>query len=244
MSAWVVVAVAITLGAVVKGITGMGLPPVALPVMAIFLGVEDAVVVMAIPTVVTNFALVVDNWEYRRDNPVVGRMVVASAIGGVLGAWLLTNLDERAIAVLMAVLVGAYVASRATGSDWTMSRRVTEVSAAPVGLVGGVLQGATGLSGPWFGSYLHAMRLSAATFVFSIAAMFQFSSATQVVGLAVLGRYDARLFGLSVLAAVLAVGVVVGVRAFAPRVPRRVFDTLVIAVLVGSVVAMLYDSFS
>jgi uncharacterized membrane protein YfcA len=244
MSAWLVVAVAITLGAVVKGITGMGLPPVALPVMAIFLGVEDAVVVMAIPTVVTNFALLVDNWEYRRDNPVLGRMVVAAAIGGTLGAWLLTNLDERAIAVLMAVLVGAYVLAWATGSDWTLSRRVTEVSSVPVGLVGGVLQGATGLSGPWFGSYLHAMRLSPATFVFSIAALFQFSAATQVVGLAALGRYDARLFGLSVLAATLAVAVVIGVRTLAPSVPRRVFDVLVMAVLVGSVVAMLYDSFS
>jgi uncharacterized protein len=244
MSAWLVVAVAITLGAVVKGITGMGLPPVALPVMAIFLGVEDAVVVMAIPTVVTNFALLVDNWEYRHDNPVLGRMVVASAIGGVLGAWLLTNLDERVIAILMAALVGGYVLALATGRDWTMSRRVTEVSSTPVGLVGGVLQGATGLSGPWFGSYLHAMRLRPATFVFSIAALFQFSSATQAVGLAALGRYDARLFGLSILAAVLAVAVVVGVRAFAPKVPRRVFDGLVIAVLVGSVVVMLYDSFS
>jgi uncharacterized membrane protein YfcA len=244
MSAWLAVAVAITLGAIVKGITGMGLPPVALPVMAIFLGVEDAVVVMAIPTVVTNFALLVDNWEHRRENPVLGRMVVAAAIGGTLGAWLLTNLDERAIAVLMAVLVGAYVVAWATGSDLTLSRRVSEVSAAPVGLVGGVLQGATGLSGPWFGSYLHAMRLTPATFVFSIAALFQFSAASQVVGLAVLGRYDARLFGLSVLAATLAVAVVVAVRTLAPNVPRRLFDVLVMAVLVGSVVTMLYDSFS
>jgi uncharacterized membrane protein YfcA len=244
MSAWLAVALAITLGAIVKGITGMGLPPVALPVMAVFLGVEDAVVVMAIPTVVTNFALLVDNWEYRRDNPVVGRMVVAAALGGILGAWLLANLDERVIAVLMAVLVGAYVAVRAVGSSWTLSRHVAKVSAAPVGLVGGALQGATGLSGPWFGSYLHAMGLRPATFVFSIAAVFQFSAATQVIGLAAFGKYDARLFGLSVLAAALAVVVLVGVRNWAPRVPRRVFDALVIVVLVWSVAAMLYDSFS
>ena len=244
MPAWIAVAVAITLGAAVKGITGMGLPPVALPVMAIFIGVEDAVVVMAIPTVVTNLALVVDNWEVRRENPVLVPMVVTSVIGGALGAWLLTNLDDRAIAVLMALLVAAYVASRVTGSQWTMSRRLVGVTAAPVGLVGGVLQGATGLSGPWYGSYLHAMGLAAPVFVFSIAALFQFSSAAQVVGLAVLGRYDARLFGLSVLAATLAVTVVVGVRTLAPRVPRRAFDAMVLVVLVGSVAVMLVESFS
>jgi uncharacterized membrane protein YfcA len=243
MPAWLAVSIAIVIGASVKGLTGMGLPPVALPVMAIFVGVEDAVVIMAIPTVVTNFALLVDNWEVRHVNPVLWRMVVAAAVGGVLGAWLLTNLDERVIAVLMALLVAAYVGARLVGTNWTMSPRLVGTTALPVGFVGGVSQGATGLSGQLFGTYLHAMQLQPAVFVFSIAALFQFSSATQVVALLALGRYDARLFALSLLAATLAVVVVVAVRSFAPRVPRRAFDALVLLVLVGSVVTMLYESF-
>jgi hypothetical protein len=44
-----IILVAIALGSFVKGVTGSGLPQIAIPVMAIFLGVERAVVLMAIP---------------------------------------------------------------------------------------------------------------------------------------------------------------------------------------------------
>jgi uncharacterized membrane protein YfcA len=243
VTAWLAVAVAVIVGATVKGLTGMGLPPVALPVLAIFVGVEDAVVVMALPTVVTNVALLVGNWEHRRENPILPPMVVASAIGGLGGAWLLTNLNERVIAVMLATLVVAYVVSRLTRSDWTIPDHVARRASVPVGVVGGVLQGATGLSGTWFGSFLHATCLRPPVFVFSIAALFQVSALASVVGLATLGRYDGRLLGMSVLASLLAVLVVVGVRPFARRVPQHAFDVLVLVVLVGSVITMLVDAF-
>lgn len=244
MTAVLAVAIAVIVGATVKGLTGMGLPPVALPVMAIFVGVPDAVVIMALPTVVTNVALLVGNWDYRRENTLLVPMVVASAIGGVAGAWLLTNLDERVIAVLLAAVVVAYVLSRLTSNGWTMSDGVARRVSLPVGLAGGVVQGATGLSGPLFGSYLHARALHPPVFVFSIAALFQVSALASIGGLAVLGRYDGRLLGLSVLASLLALTVVVSVRPFARRVPQGAFDTVVLVVLVGSVIAMLVDAFS
>ncbi len=244
MSPWIAVALAVIAGATVKGLTGMGLPPVALPVLAIVVGVEDAVVIMALPAVVTNFALLVGNWDQRRENPVLPPMVVASAVGGLLGAWLLTNLDEHVIAVLLAVLVGAYVVSRLRRKDWTMSTDVARRASVPVGFAGGVVQGATGLSGTLFGSYLHAMSLRPPVFVFSISALFQVSALAQMAGLAALGRYDGRLLGLSALASLLALVVVIGVRPFARHVPQHAFDTIVLVVLVGSVVMMLLDAFA
>ena len=54
----VVIVIAIAVGAFIKGATGGGLPQVAIPVMAPFLGVEHAVVLMAIPGIVSNAWLV------------------------------------------------------------------------------------------------------------------------------------------------------------------------------------------
>lgn len=244
LTAWFAVSLAVVAGATVKGLTGMGLPPVALPVLAIFVSVDDAVVIMALPTVVTNVALLVGNWEERRGNPVLPRMVVASAAGGLVGAWLLTNLDERVIAVLLAVTVIAYVVSKLSRTDWTMPHGVARRASVPVGVAGGVLQGATGLSGTLFGSYLHAMSLRPPVFVFSIAALFQVSSFAAVIGLAALGRYTLQLLGLSILASMLALLVVVGVRPLARRVPQHAFDSIVLVVLVGSVITMLIDAFT
>jgi len=54
---------AVSIGAFIKAITGMGLPPIPTPVMAAFLGVEHAVVVIAGPAQLTNTWLL---WEHRR----------------------------------------------------------------------------------------------------------------------------------------------------------------------------------
>ncbi|MGH8881913.1 MAG: hypothetical protein ACRD0P_31950, partial [Stackebrandtia sp.] len=60
----VVIVAAIAVGAFIKGATGGGLPQIAIPVMAVFLGVERSVVVMAIPGVVANGWLV---WSHRTE---------------------------------------------------------------------------------------------------------------------------------------------------------------------------------
>lgn len=83
MSAWqfVLVVVAILLGALVKAITGVGLPLLAVPVIAAFTSIDDAVVVLAVPNLVANLQLV---WRERNhlsanpDLPVLG-------LTGVLG---------------------------------------------------------------------------------------------------------------------------------------------------------------
>jgi uncharacterized membrane protein YfcA len=46
-----VVAVAVLVGAMVKSITGMGLPLVAIPIMTMFMPTETAVAVLAMPNV-------------------------------------------------------------------------------------------------------------------------------------------------------------------------------------------------
>jgi uncharacterized protein len=244
MSPWLAVALAVGFGAAVKAISGMGLPPVAIPVLGIFVGIEDAIVIMAIPTVVTNLALICDGWETRRRNEDLPRMLGAAAVGGAAGAWLFSGLDPSIIAVLLSVVVGAYVVSRLVQRQWSLPHRTASRLAVPVGLVGGVSQGATGLSGTVFATYLHAAALPPVVFVFSIAALFQLSSTFQVVGLAVLGRYDARLLGLSVLAAALAIVVMLVVRPLARRVPRAAFDQIVLVIIAASTVHMLVDSFS
>lgn len=242
MPAWLAVAIAVSVGAGVKGITGMGLPPVALPVLAIFVGVHDAVVIMAIPTVVTNTALITGNWDVRRANRHLPATVLAAVAGGACGAWLLTSLDERFVAVLLGTLVVAYIASRLLQPDWVLAGTAARRVGVLAGAGGGVLQGSAGLSSPVFATYLHALAIPQRVFVFSIASLFQISAAAQIVGLLVLGRYDLELLGLSVLAAALALLVLLAVRPLAQRVPHAVFDKLVLLVLAGSTSKMLVDA--
>ena len=57
-----IMVIALAIGGFVKGVTGLGLPSIAIPVMAGFLGVEHAVIIMVIPIAVLNAWLV---WTHR-----------------------------------------------------------------------------------------------------------------------------------------------------------------------------------
>ena len=105
-----IVALAVILGSLIKGTTGFGLPLTAVPVIAFFVGVQDAVVIMAAPTAVSNAMLV---REYRRELRFVQGLpsfVGLGAIGAVAGAWLLPRINDRLLFLLLALLLSSFLA--------------------------------------------------------------------------------------------------------------------------------------
>lgn len=237
------VALAMVVGALVKAVTGMGLPPVAIPVLAQFVGIRDAVVIMALPTVVTNAML---TWRYRQaaaGTPHLPVLIGTGVLGAVAGAWLLTVLDERIlVSVLVAAVVG-YVLAWSRGQASSMPASVGRVVAAPVGLLAGAMQGATGMSGPIVVTFLHALRLPRRSYVFAITLLFQVFALGQIAGLIAVGGYTGERLRLSLLATVLVVIVLAVAARLADRVPRRLFDVLVIGVLLLSTLRLALDAF-
>jgi uncharacterized membrane protein YfcA len=173
---------ALSLGAVVKGATGMGLPLVALPVLTAAFGLQHAVGLMVIPLIVTNVWQV---WRYRADarSPLLGFMplfLVAGVLGIVLGTWALTALPERLLVLVLGVILLAYVAMRLRSPHWSLGLVAAKRLGPIVGLVGGVLQGATGISSPVTVSFIHAIGLDRTAHVFAVSAMFLLFSVVQL----------------------------------------------------------------
>ena len=236
-----IIVAAMSVGAFVKGATGQGLPQLAIPVMATFIGVQDAVVIMTIPGIVTNAWLL---WIYRayypetRDLPA---LLLAGTIGAITGTVLLDTLDEDLLSVTLAALIVAYVVMFLTHPELMLPPRVTRVASPPVGLAAGVLQGATGISGPVVATYLHAYRYDKAVYVLSITTLFQVWAMVQGVTLAGLGLYTTNLLVLSLLSLIpIMVMLALGSR-FAGRLSRRTFELIVIGLLVTSAARLLYN---
>src|SRR5690625_6018227 len=99
-------------GTVVKGVTGSGLPMVAIPVMATFLGVEDAVVIMAIPSVLTNGWMVWSNRTAAWRATPLPVLVVTGCVGSVLGVALLAWLVVRWLVGTLACVFVTYLLVR------------------------------------------------------------------------------------------------------------------------------------
>ena len=100
-----------------------------------------------------------------------------------------------------------------------------------MGFTAGTLSGSIGATGPLLASYLLALDVPAATFVFSLALMFVTNSTTRLVGLIALGQLTPGLLGLALLLVVPAVlGLFTGMW-LQGRLPKQGFQRAVLLVL-------------
>ena len=112
---------AFALGGLIKGATGAGTPVVAIPVMAVFLDVRIAVVLMVLPNFVTNI------WQlYAFRENLLGpgfwwKHAIAGFIGAAAGTFLLAILPTRLLLILVAIAVVAYIALRTARPDFMRS---------------------------------------------------------------------------------------------------------------------------
>jgi uncharacterized membrane protein YfcA len=236
------VAIAVIIGSLVKSVTGIGLPPIAIPVLALFVGPQDAIVIMTLSTIVTNAYL---SWTYRDalgDTRYLWTMMIAGMVGAPIGVYFLTSLDPVIVGVVLGVTVLIYVTLSFVKPDMTISDATARRAAVPVGLAGGALQGATGLSAVVLASYIHALGIKPRAFVFTVSMLFQVFAIMQAIGFVVADAYTPDLVLASVVAAVVAtIALAIGTR-FSPRVSPVVFNRLVMAVLTFSALKLLYDA--
>ena len=93
---------ALAAGSFVKGIAGLGLPLIAIPVMAGFMDVERAVAIMVVPGILINVYLL---WTYRSHAVSFASlplMIGVGVIGIIIGAWILSRTPEVYLLSFMA----------------------------------------------------------------------------------------------------------------------------------------------
>jgi uncharacterized protein len=233
---------AMFLGAFVKGVSGMGLPLLAVPVMATFLGVEHAVVIMAIPGILTNIWLI---WRHRAHLGALGHLwslLLLGGVGAVVGTYGLAALDPRVLALALVAVIGIYVALALRNEAVRIPQRLAGWLSPPIGVAAGLLQGATGVSGPLLSTYLHALRLPKHVFVVSVSVLFGGFALVQAITLARLGLYSVDRLAQSFLALVpMMIAMPLGARV-TDRLSQRAFERFVLAILVVTAAKLLYDA--
>ena len=244
VAALTTVLVAMAVGSFIKGATGQGLPQIAIPAIATFVGVEHAVVVMAIPGVVTNAWLLWNHRDHRGESRDLPMLLGTGTVGAIAGTILLKQLDERFLAVAIATAVGIYAAVFLVRPSLKLSPALTRVTSGPVGLAAGALQGATGMSGPIVSTYLHGYRLNQRAYVFQLTTVFQVYALVQAITFVFIGLYTSERVLQSCLALVPTMAALpLGAR-IAGRLSQRTFDIVVLAIPVLAAVKLVYDAFA
>lgn len=225
-----------------KGITGMGLPLVATPLLAGVFGPKAAVVIVTIPIFAANSILVLQGWKRLDVLRSVAPIIAASAFGTIVGVNLLALLDQRTFAILISAMVVIFLlrGDRLIGED--PGARRARILGPIVGLVGGVLQGTTSIASPLIGSFFHARKMDRHEYVVVLAAIFELNAIIQLLGYGALGLYTPGIVAIGLLGLVPTLLALMAGIFFRGRLDQARFRQLIVVLLVLSVVNLLWKT--
>lgn len=240
-----VVLAAVALGFFAKGVTGIGGPLLAIPVLAAFEGVEYAVAVIAIPTFVANAWLL---WRHRSSASTVrrylGPLLIAGLIAIPLGVWLLVSVSDQAITLLLALFIIGYIIWFLAKPQLKLSEGAARRAAAPTGFVAGAMQGATGISGPILVTFFHSLGLKRSSFIAAVTIPFLILGGAQIISLVALDAYDGERVVAAAIAVIPAMAVLSPAARLGERIQHQTFQYLVLALLAATAIRLLWSVFT
>jgi uncharacterized membrane protein YfcA len=240
--AWLIIALALAAGGLTKGITGLGLPAVAVPIMASFLGVKDAVMIMLFPTLVTNAWLAWKERDTHVEVPELSLLLLAGIPGVGLGAVVLSVSSGRFLETVLSVWILVYLVLRFLRPELRLSKKSRRQLAPPVGFACGALQGATGICAPVLVPYVDALGVGARTYVFAFSAVFMFLGFGHITMLAIFGAFPHEQLIQSLIAVIPAMIFVPIGRGLRHYIHPDNFGLLIRAVLFVTAVRLFYGA--
>lgn len=237
---WILIALAF--GGVSKGLTGLGLPLITVPVLAGVFGVERAVLIMVIPSMLLNHYAAWMHRDGRHDLPEIRRILLGAIPGVAVGASVLQVASDRFLATSLATWIMGYVLLRLLHPDLRITASIRQRWSPLVGASAGALQAATGISAPIVVPYLDALGLVPRSYVFAASVCFGAFATGHFLVVVISGVYTPQLLGQSLLALVPALACVpVGI--WARRfISRGSFDWIIRLTLVTMAGRLLYGA--
>jgi uncharacterized membrane protein YfcA len=237
----VLVAIAVFASAAVQSTTGFGFALLAVPLMAVVIPAEEAVVLCGAFSLLTSSTQAITERAHAV-RPVAARMLVGALIGAPFGLAVLSVTTGRQLRFVLAGVIFTFLLLTMRGFTLHRAGRAVDLGA---GVVAGVLNTSLSTNGPPIVMALHAREMPPDPFRGTIAAVFTGSNVISVTLFAATGRYDVEslvLFAVSFPA--LCLEYVVGTRLrrrFDPSSFRRLVVQLLaltgVITLVGAIVA-------
>lgn len=226
------IAVVFLLAGAVKGVIGLGLPTIAVALLALVMAPAEAAALLIVPSLLTNA------WQMR-PWPALPALVArlwpmqAGVIAGTLGAaWLFGAPHGRAAMVSLGVALILYAAWSLAGLRLHVAARLELPVGAMVGACTGAVTAVTGVFAIPAVPYLQALGLEKDELVQAMGLSFTVSTLALAVGLYANRSYPGAALGMSVLMVVPALaGMWVG-QLLRQRMSPAVFRTVFLSSLI------------
>jgi uncharacterized membrane protein YfcA len=212
------IATAFILAGLVKGVSGMGLPTVAMGVLGAMMSPLSAASLLIVPSFVTNVWQLFTGPSFAALIARLWLMMLAIMVGTVFGARLLVSADTRWTTMALGAVLAAYAGFSLLARPLAVVPNVERWLAPLTGLVTGVIAGATGVFSIPAVPYLQALGLSKDDLVQALGLSFTVSTIALAIGLAHGGAFEFR----GVMASALAVAPAFLGMAFGQAVRHRI----------------------
>ncbi len=233
----IALSVIIFFASIVRGFTGFGLALVAVPLIQFILPVTDTAVFIAIINMIFSLLYYRRSRELVREQP-LGRMALFTGAGVAAGTLILKYINPAYIQLGWGILIILIVLALARGADFRISSDASAMTLS--GLFGGLLAGATGITGPPVAIILSAMKTPKEKFnaVISVFILFAASYALLFYLISGLIRPETALLALCSVPALLA-----GLRTgdiLVSRISQKTFTNVIYIVLIIMGIITLY----
>lgn len=176
----------------VKGVTGMGLPTVAMGLLGMFMPLPIAAALLVIPSFVTNMLQLFTG-------PSVWLMMLLIVVGTVSASSLLITINPAWSAFALGVALIVYAAFALVSPSLTVSQASEKWLSPVIGGVTGVITGATGVFVMPAVPFLQSLRFSKDELVQALGLSFTVSTVALAVGLYLHDAFRVEQFSLSFL---------------------------------------------
>lgn len=226
------VALAFVAAGFVKGVAGMGLPPVAMGVLGLGMAPASAAALLVVPGLVTNVWQLVAGGRFTRLVRRFATLLVGVAAGTFVTIDILTKGSPSATSAALGAVIAVYGVIGLLAPRFHLAPGLEPWLAPVVGVLTGMVSGATGLSFLPAVPFLSALDLEKEELIQVLGLFFFTSTFSLAAALAASGRFPTALAFTSLLAVVPALaGMWFGTRLRArmrPDVFRRIFHATLI----------------
>ncbi len=186
---------------IVKGVTGMGLPTVAMGILGLFMPPVAAAGLLLLPSFITNIWQLLAGPSFTAIVSRLWPMMIAIAAGTLLGIRLMTSSGTSVWTTpALGLCLAAYAAYSLLARPLAVPARLEPALSPAVGLTTGLLTGGTGIFVVPAVPYIQSLGFSRDDLVQALGLSFTVSTVALAAGLALQDALQAQNMSLSALA--------------------------------------------
>ncbi len=176
--------------ATAKGVTGLGFSTTCLPILALLVGLKDALPLVIIPSIFSNIVVMRQVGRFRETLGRFWPMLLAVIPGLALGLWTLAYIDGRLAGAILGLLMLVWCAFTFTKPELSIAARWERPLAPFSGFITGTINGITGSQVMPMVPFMMMLRLERNLFIQAVNCSFTLSSLVMMLGLAKLGLFS------------------------------------------------------